>query len=77
MSNHTVAEKKMAKAILNIVSNAMIKAMDTIDAHEGRFMAKELKLNEALEEPKHKSQKRRYVHTATYWTKKLKRSKRK
>lgn len=67
--SHTTTERKMAKSILSLVSNAMIKAMATIDAHEGRYMSKELRLEEALSEPKHNSKKRKYVHTTAYWTK--------
>jgi hypothetical protein len=43
--------------------------MATIDAHEGRYMQKKLKLEKSL------VGKRRYVHTATYWAKKSKKKK--
>jgi hypothetical protein len=66
---HTMTEKKIAKAVLDIMSKAIGKAMATIDAHEGRYMKKELKLEDALLEPTHKH-KRRYVHTAAFWRKK-------
>jgi hypothetical protein len=52
MSQHNEIEKKLSKAIINLVNKTIIKAMDTIDAHEGRYMKNELKLSEALEEPK-------------------------
>lgn len=70
MSNHTALEKKITKSVLSLVSKYMMKAMETIDVHEGRFMKKELKLHEVLEEPTHKTSKRKYVHTAAYWDKK-------
>ena len=69
----TAVEKRMAHNVLSLMSKAIAKAMETIDAHEGKrtYMKHELKLEEALEEPGHKKA-RKYVHTATYWAKKKK-----
>ena len=69
MSNHTALEKKITKSVLSLVSKYMMKTMETIDVHEGRYMKKELKLAEVLAEPSHKA-KRKYVHTAAYWDRK-------
>jgi len=64
----TAQEKKMATSI----GMAILKAMQTLDAHEGRFMKTQLKLEEALEDgPTH----RKYVHTKKFWAKKAKKNK--
>ena len=67
----TMVEKKMAHNVLNLVSKYILKAMETIDVHEGKrtYMKQELKLEKALRLPKSKHI-RKYVHTAEYWAKK-------
>lgn len=64
----TITEKRMAKKVLSIVSQAVLNAMRTIDAHDGRFIQTELNLHKSLG-------KRRYIHTADFWEKQKNKSK--
>src|SRR3989339_307826 len=65
----TATEKKFARNVLSLMNVAISKAMESIDAHEGRYMKRELNFHETLSGSKQKGI-RKYVHTSEYWAKK-------